>query len=134
MEENRVRQYSPQTLAYIGDAVCDLVIRTMAVKQGDAQTQKLHQEVSACVNAKAQAQMAGALLPDLTEDEAAVYRRGRNTNPSTKAKNATMKEYLEATGFEAVIGYLYLSEQYDRMNTLIQKGLGVLHEGKRRDH
>ncbi len=129
MEENRMRQYSSQTLAYIGDAVCDLVIRTKAVERSDVQTQKLHREVSSCVCARSQAKMIEALLPELTEEEMAIYRRGRNTNPSTRAKNATMTEYLEATGYEAVIGYLYLSEQYERMNALIQKGLAILHEG-----
>ena len=63
-----------------------------------------------------------ALLPDLSEEEYAVYKRGRNAKPSSMAKNASTEEYLEATGFEALIGYLYLEGRFDRMNELIRKG------------
>ncbi len=117
------KQYAPLTLAYIGDAVYDLVIRTLAVKREDRQTQKLHREVTACVSAKAQARMIETLLPELTEEETRIYRRGRNAKPSTKAKNATMTEYLKATGFEALMGYLYLCGEFERMDILIKKGL-----------
>ncbi|MCD8023513.1 MAG: ribonuclease III [Lachnospiraceae bacterium] len=119
-------QYAPLTLAYIGDAAYELIIRTIFVKRADMQVQKLHRKVTHCVSAKAQAQMIEALLPELTEEEKAIYRRGRNSKPYTKAKNATMQEYLEATGFEAVMGYLYLEGQYERMNELVAKGLEVL--------
>lgn len=117
------KMYSPLTLAYIGDAVYELVIRAIFVNQGNMQVRKLHQKVTACVSAKAQAQMAEAVLPFLSEEEAGVYRRGRNAKPYTKAKNATMTQYLEATGFEALIGYLYLQQRFGRMNELIAKGL-----------
>lgn len=117
------KMYSPLTLAYIGDAAYELVIRTIIVKQGNCQPQKLHRRVTSCVSAKAQARMIEALQPVLTEEEAAVYRRGRNSKPYTKAKNASLDEYLEATGFEAVMGYLYLNREFERMNELIQKGL-----------
>ena len=120
------KMYSPLTLAYIGDAVYELIVRTIFVKQGNMQAQKLHQKVTACVSAKAQAQMIKALMEELTEEEAAVYRRGRNSKPYTKAKNASMKEYLDATGFEAVMGYLYLKREFLRMNELAAKGLTVL--------
>ena len=118
--------YSPLTLAYIGDAAYDLVIRSIAVKTSNCQPQKLHQRVTARVSAKAQARMIEALLPVLTEEEAAIYRRGRNSRPYTKAKNASRMEYQEATGFEAVIGYLYLNSAFERMNELIAKGLDAL--------
>ena len=78
------------------------------------------------MSAKAQAQMAEAILPLLTEEEESVYRRGRNSKPYTKAKNASMTQYLEATGFEALIGYLYLKKEFVRMNELIAKGLRTL--------
>ena len=119
------KMYSPLTLAYIGDAAYELVIRTIFVSGGNCQVQKLHQKVTACVSAKAQSRMIKMLLPVLTEEEAAVYRRGRNAKPYTKAKNASMEEYLEATGFEAVIGYLYLKRKFGRMNELSAQGLGV---------
>jgi len=120
------KQYAPLTLAYIGDAAYELLIRTILVKREDTQTQKLHQRVTHCVSAKAQARMIAALLPDLREEEAAIYRRGRNSKPYTKAKNATMTEYLEATGFEALMGYLYLDGQFARMTELTAKGLDAL--------
>ncbi|MCC8103647.1 MAG: ribonuclease III [Clostridiales bacterium] len=120
------KQYAPLTLAYIGDAAYELVIRTILVKREDIQTQKLHQRVTRCVSAKAQARMIAALLPELSEEEAAIYRRGRNSKPYTKAKNATMAEHLEATGFEALMGYLYLDGQFARMAELAAKGLDAL--------
>ncbi len=117
------KMYSPLTLAYIGDAVYELIVRTIYVKQANCQTQKLHQRVTACVSAKAQAKMADALEPLLTEEEAGVFRRGRNSKPYTKAKNASMEEYLTATGFEALVGYLYLKKEYARLNELVARGL-----------
>ena len=120
------KQYSPLTLAYIGDAAYELVIRSIVVKTANCQPQKLHQKVTSRVSAKAQVKMIEALLPMLTEEEAAIYKRGRNAKPYTKAKNASMTEYLEATGFEALIGYLYLSGEFERMNELIAAGLAVL--------
>ncbi len=126
LSEKDWKMYSPLTLAYIGDAVYELVIRSIVVKTANCQPQKLHQKVTSKVSAKAQAKMIEALLPMLTEEEASVYRRGRNSKPYTKAKNASMQEYLEATGFEALMGYLYLYREYDRMNELIEEGLKVL--------
>lgn len=123
------KMYSPLTLAYIGDAAYELIIRSIFVKRGNVQPQKLHQSVTACVSAKAQARMIEALQPELRDEEAAIYRRGRNSKPYTKAKNATLREYLEATGFEAVMGYLYLNREFDRMNELAAKGLDALQKG-----
>lgn len=126
LSDKEWKMYSPLTLAYIGDAAYELIIRTIFVKQENCQTQKLHQRVTSCVSAKAQAKMIRALLPLLTEEEAGVYRRGKNSKPYTKAKNASLTEYLEATGFEAVMGYLYLNRSFERMNELTAKGLAAL--------
>lgn len=126
LPEKDWNQYSPLTLAYIGDAAYELVIRTIFVKRSNIQTQKLHQKVTGCVKAQTQSNMIQFLLPELTEEEAAVYRRGRNSKPHTKAKNASMEEYLQATGFEAVMGYLYLKRDFVRMQELIRKGLEEL--------
>lgn len=128
LPEKDWKLYAPLTLAYIGDAAYELVIRTVFVKQTDCQTQKLHHQVTSLVSARTQARMIDHLLLELTETEASVYRRGRNSKPYTKAKNATMQEYLKATGFEAVMGYLYLCEDFERMNVLIRKGLESLKE------
>ena len=118
--------YSPLTLAYLGDAVYEMVIRTICVKRTNMQTQKLHRKVTGYVSAKAQAKMVDALLGELTEEEESIYRRGRNSKPYTKAKNASIEEYLKATGFEALIGYLYLQKEYERMNVLIAHGIEAL--------
>lgn len=120
--------YSPLTLAYLGDAVYEMVIRTICVKRANMQTQKLHRKVTGYVSAKAQAKMMDALAGELTEEEESIYRRGRNSKPYTKAKNASMEEYLKATGFEALVGYLYLQKEYERMNALIAHGIEALQE------
>ena len=118
-----IRTYSPLTLAYIGDAVYDLVIRSLVVAGANRPANDLHRITVKYVNAGAQAKMVEALMGELTEEEEAVYRRGRNSKPYTTAKNATVEDYLKATGFEAVIGYLYLKDEEDRVFTLVKKGL-----------
>ena len=120
--------YSPLTLAYLGDAVYEMVIRTICVKRTNMQTQKLHRKVTGYVSAKAQAKMMDALIGELTEEEESIYRRGRNSKPYTKAKNASMEEYLKATGFEALCGYLYLMGRLERLVTLISHGFEKIGE------
>lgn len=129
LPEKDWKLYSPLTLAYLGDAAYEVIIRTIFVKRANCQPQKLHQKVTSLVSARTQARMIQGLLPELTEEEAAIYRRGHNSKPYTKAKNASMQEYLEATGFEAVIGYLYLQEDFARMNELVRRGLELMDVG-----
>lgn len=114
-----IRTYSPLTLAYIGDGIFDLVIRTLVVGKGNTSANQLHHKTSHIVKAHSQALMAEALSEILTEQEADVYRRGRNAKSHTMAKNATVTDYRSATGFEALMGYLYLSNQSERMMELI---------------
>ena len=128
VKEVDLRQYAPLKLAYLGDAVYEMVIRAICVKRTNMQTQKLHRKVTGYVSAKAQAKMMDALIGELTEEEESIYRRGRNSKPYTKAKNASMEEYLKATGFEALVGYLYLQKEYERMNALIAHGIEALQE------
>lgn len=118
-----VRAYSPLTLAYIGDAVYDLVIRTVVVERANRPANELHHITVGYVSAGAQAKIAVALMEEFTEEEQSVYRRGRNSKPHTMAKNASAGDYLKATGFEAVLGYLYLSDRMDRVLELIKKGI-----------
>ena len=99
-----IKTYSPLTLAYIGDAVYEIVIRTILVEKGNAQVNKLHQRASKLVKASAQSEIIEKLKEDLTEEELAVYKRGRNAKSYTMAKNATMSDYRRATGFEALMG------------------------------
>ena len=98
-----IRTYSPLTLAYIGDGIYDLVIRSVVVAKGNTQ-----------------AEMMEVLLPLLTEEEAEVYRRGRNAKSPTMAKNATMSDYRKATGFEALMGWLYLKDEFPRLVELVR--------------
>ncbi len=126
IEPKDIRTYSPLTLAYIGDAIFDVVIRSILVNKGNTAVNKLHQRASAVVKAPTQARMAEALLEDFTEAEADWYRRGRNSKPHTKAKNASTMDYLDATGFEAVIGFLYLTGDMDRICELIKLGIEKL--------
>ena len=123
LKDADLRTYSPLTLAYIGDAIYDLIIRTMIVRQGNTQVNKLHRHASSLVKAGAQSKMMELLEPDLTEEELAVYKRGRNAHSPTMAKHATMADYRRATGFEALMGYLYLKEDYSRIVELVRKGI-----------
>ncbi len=123
VEEVDIRTYSPLALAYIGDGVFDLVIRSVIVGRGNTGANRLHHRTSHIVKAHTQAKMAESLLPHLTEEEAAVYRRGRNAHSPTMAKNATMSDYRKATGLEALFGYLYLAGQFERIVSLIREGL-----------
>lgn len=118
-----IRTYSPLTLAYIGDAVYDLVVRSVLVNRGNTAVNNLHKRASAIVKAPTQAQVAASIMDDLTDEEKDIYRRGRNSKPHTKAKNASTIEYLEATGLEAVVGFLYLKGDMDRALNLIRLGL-----------
>lgn len=121
-----IRTYSPLALAYIGDAIYDLVIRTIVVERGNTSANKLHKKTVNYVNARIQAQMIEALMDELTEGEAAVYKRGRNAKSYTTAKNASVIEYRKATGFEALCGYLYLTGKQERMLTLIKKAVELV--------
>ena len=112
--------YSPLTLAFVGDAVYELYVRTRLMKFGSLNVNKLHKLAIKYVKAGAQAQSMHAIIDILSEDEMAVYKRGRNTKSATVPKNADMADYRCATGFEALIGYLYLSEQENRLYEIMR--------------
>jgi ribonuclease-3 family protein len=115
-----IRTYSPLTLAYIGDGVFDLVIRTVVVGKGNTRANQLHRRTSGIVKAHTQAEIIGYLEERLTEEERDVYRRGRNAKSPTMAKNATVSDYRKATGLEALVGYLYLTDRFERLVELIK--------------
>lgn len=125
-----IRTYSPLTLAYIGDGIYDLVIRSIVVAKGNTRAGELHKRTSRIVKAHTQAEMIEKLLPLLTEEEEGVYRRGRNAKSPTMAKNATMSDYRKATGFEALMGWLYLCDDFPRLVELVKAGLERLNGGK----
>ncbi len=122
--------YSPLVLAYIGDSVYELMIRTMIVSRGNMQVSKMHKKSASLVKAETQARLIKLIEPELTKEEWAVYKRGRNAKSATMAKHATMIDYRMATGFEALTGFLFLSEQFVRMAVLIGRGLEQLGEFK----
>ena len=128
LKEVEAREYSPLALAYLGDAVYELAIRTFVMNHGNTQVNKMHKKTAGLVKAEAQANFYEVLEEELTEEEKAVYRRGRNAKSVTMAKHATMKDYRMATGFEALMGYLYLTEQMERMAELLGHGLKKLGE------
>ncbi|MDY2590644.1 MAG: ribonuclease III domain-containing protein [Agathobacter sp.] len=121
-----IRTYSPLTLAYIGDGIFDIVIRSVVVAKGNNRANDLHKRTSKIVKAHTQALMIEALEGELTEEEADIYRRGRNAKSGTMAKNASMSDYRKATGFEALMGYLYLKDDFERIVFLTKRAMELL--------
>lgn len=128
LQEVDTDRYSPLVLAYIGDCVFDLVIKSMVINGGNKQVHKLHEETSSYVQASSQSKMMRAMQPCLNEKEHTVYRRGRNAKSVSPAKNQSITDYRRATGFEALIGYLYLKKEYGRLMELVKIGLDHLKE------
>ena len=124
LKEISPAQLSPLVLAYIGDSISDLVIKTYLLDtKGNMQVNKLNRFASNIVKAQSQSEMIGIIEPLLSPAEEAVYKRGRNAKSYTSAKNASISDYRRATGFEALMGYLYLEGEYERMIQLIKAGL-----------
>ena len=123
LKEQDARQYSPLTLAYIGDAVFEVIVRTILVERGNAPVNVLHKQASKLVKAEAQADAYHRIKELLTEEEMSVFRRGRNAKSYTSAKNATIGDYRVATGLEALFGYWYLTGQTERMLTVAKAGM-----------
>ncbi len=133
--EQELNSYSPLVLAYVGDCVYEIIVRTFLVGQSNCPVRKLHKKATAYVKAKTQADLILAVLEDMTEEEKDVYRRGRNAKSHTVPKNASLGDYRKATGMEAVIGYLYLKDDTERALELIRLGweridpLGIQQDG-----
>ncbi len=117
VSEAEARNLSPVTLAFVGDAVYSLYIRQKLVLSTDFNTGTLQKLTSA----HGQSELLEKLLPKFSEEETSVYKRGRNAKKSTKSKNASVAEYNRSTGFEAVLGYLYLTGQYKRITELLNE-------------
>ena len=110
-----IRQYSPLALAYMGDCIFDLCVRTFLLRQANMPVNKLHQKSKALVNAKSQSKMYKYLLEIVSEKERSILKRGRNAKSYSIAKNSTISEYKNATGIETLFGYLYLNGDYERI-------------------
>lgn len=119
-------RYSPLALAYIGDSIYDLMVKKHFVLISNMQPEKYHKKVTSIVSANAQSAFIDSIMDKLNEDELAVYKRGRNSSPHTKAKNASLENYLKATGFEAVLGYLYLSGNMDRLSEIVNESIAFV--------
>ena len=130
LKDPDIRSYSPLTLAYIGDGIYELYIRTILIKQGNCQVNKLHKQASRLVKAQAQVGDGASAGATFYPGRRSSLQESRNAKSYTTAKNATTGDYRRATGFEAVMGYLYLTDQYCRMIDLIKIGLEALKDGK----
>lgn len=114
-----LNEYSPLTLAFLGDAVYELFIRANLTKDTNTSPNTLHKRAVKYVKAVAQCLAYDKIEPILTEDEVRIFKRGRNSKVNTKAKNADLAEYKKATGFEALIGYLYIKGDNNRLCELL---------------
>lgn len=114
----RAKQINPIVLAFVGDAVYTLCVRTRLALSSGEKTGALNRRASERVSAHGQSEALARILPMLTEEEAEIYRRGRNAKKPSKSKNATVAEYVRSTGFEALLGYLYLTGQTERIRQL----------------
>ncbi|ERK32447.1 Mini-ribonuclease 3 [Clostridium intestinale] len=122
--KEEARMLNPLQLAFVGDGVYEVFIRNYILnKNKELSTHKLHVEAIKYVKAHAQSEIIRRIESDLTEEEIYIYKRGRNTKSATVPKNADLAEYRAATGFEALVGYLYLINEIDRLNTILLKSV-----------
>ena len=131
IEDKDIKTISPLVLAYIGDSVYDLIIKSILVARGNVPVNKLHKRASELVKANAQVDMYDVVKDMLTQEEEGVFRRGRNAKSYTTAKNATKIDYRMATGYEALMGYLYMQGRVDRIYELVSIGLKEVEEDGR---
>ncbi len=117
------REYSPLVLAYIGDAIFEVCVRGKIVRKANAPVKHMHQSAKKYVQASAQARIYHKIKELLTEEELAVFKRGRNAKSASVPKNADLTDYRHATGLEALVGFLYLDGQIERLMELIEQGL-----------
>ncbi|MBE5754261.1 MAG: Mini-ribonuclease 3 [Clostridiales bacterium] len=123
MDKNKANNVSPIVLAFVGDAVYSLFVREKLTFETDYKAGELQKLSAKEVNAGAQAELVKEILPLLTEEEIGIFKRARNTKKGTKAKNASVADYNASTGFEALLGYLYLTGQNERLNFILNKGV-----------
>lgn len=123
IKKRNISTYSPLTLAYIGDGIYEIIIRSLVVGHGNEQVNKLHKKSSSLVKAETQSKIMKLLMDELTEEELHIFKRGRNAHSFTSAKNASAADYHMATGFEAVMGYLYMEGRMNRIFELVGYGL-----------
>ena len=126
MDINSAKVLNAQVLAFVGDGVYTMYVRNLIVLNNSGKSGELHKLTSKYVKAKAQSETMERLMSLLTQDELDVFKRGRNYKTQSTAKNSSVQEYHRATGFEAVLGFLYLSGQSDRLNEILQLSVGEI--------
>lgn len=126
-DEKDIRSFSPLKLAYLGDAVFEIIIRTLIIEETEGRVKHLHKRSSELVNAASQARLVTAIQDKLTEEEAAIFRHGRNAKASSVAKHADIHDYRNATGLESLFGHLYLTGNTSRAIELLHEGFTKLH-------
>ena len=126
IKDTDINTYNPLTLAFIGDSVYETIVRTMVVSKGNKSVNALAKDKNKMVNAKTQSRIAEILTEYYTEEEADIYRRGKNAKTANHSKSAAYSEYHRATGLEAVFGYLYLTGKLDRCLELFKTALEKL--------
>lgn len=133
LTETDTRQYSPIVLAYIGDSVLELIVRTIVTNKYNTKVSKINHICSDLVKATTQSKMIRYLLDNdcLSPEEKSVYKRGRNANSLTTAKHASISEYKMSTGFEALLGFLYLNNRVNRILNLVNMGIEYINNTKR---
>lgn len=135
-ENKKYSQLNGATLAYIGDAVYEIAVRRHVLDQGITQPNRLHRAAVRYVGAVGQATVIQRWIKGddvLTQDEINMYKRGRNNKANTKAKNASIADYRQATGFESLLGWLSLTNQTQRLETLIEAAIQMIDEGEKND-
>ena len=123
-----IRTYNPLTLAFVGDCVFELIIRSIIVEKGNKSVNALAKEKNSYVNASMQSKMAELLKDYYTEEEAEIYRSGKNAKTANHSKSAAYNEYHKATGLEAVMGYLYLTGRSERAAELVNIAVNMIDE------
>ncbi len=126
LNQNDINQYSPLVLAYLGDSVYEVYIRTLLVCEGNAPVNKLHKRSITYVKAKAQSDIIHGIMEYLTPDEQDIVRRGRNAKSGTIPKNADVTEYKYATGFETLLGYLFLRKDNERLKEVLKMSVSQI--------
>jgi len=130
MTISEARGYSPLALAFVGDGVYETFIRTKVLLKANTSANKLHKEAVRYVRAEAQSMVVRELMSTLTEEEDSVFKRGRNAHSATTPKHASVTDYRYATGFEALLGYLYLTGQEERLTLIMEQAYEVISAAK----
>ena len=125
MTEREAKQLNQLVLAFVGDSVFTLFVRDRLARTSDSKAGALHKKASEIVKATAQARFLDALEPEFTDAEKDIARRAKNSHNNTKAKNASVLDYKKATEFEAVVGYLHLTGQTERLNYIMEKSYSI---------